>query len=396
MSRTSVEMAIAPDVFRWLCSTSGWPVADIAGRIEMPEADVRSWCEGQATPVLPLTKIERLAEAFKRPLAAFLLSKPPEEVKPLPDFRKLPGARGNFSKDTLLAIRKARRLQSVRRELMENLGRDFRVNLRIRTISENPESVANDERTDMPVTLDQIRDSTSTKLFQVWREWFEQKNIMVLQLKMPVDDARGFSLTDAEPFVIVVNESDAPNAKLFTLFHEYGHVLLNESAVCNMDSNEVSDGRAKKIETWCNRFAGAFLVPGDFLKTEMAIDALIGKISYSRIAGSIANRLKISKESALMRLLTLGYITPVRFRSEREKIRADAFAIKERTREKQRLSAKKGGPAIPLDKKCFDEKGQQFVSLVLKNSDLGYITSRDALDYLDIKMKNLENLRAKS
>ena len=44
---------------------------------------------------------------------------------------------------------------------------------------------------------------------------------------MPVDDARGFSLTDGEPYVIVVNSADADRARLFTLFHEYAHILLN-------------------------------------------------------------------------------------------------------------------------------------------------------------------------
>lgn len=114
------------------------------------------------------------------------------------------------------------------------------------------------------------------------------------------------------------------------------------------------------------------------------------------LPGSLANMLKISKESALMRLLTLDYISPDKFRTERDKIRADALLKKTLAKERQKQSAKKGGPAISLDKKCFDEKGHRFVSLVLKNSDLGYITSRDALDYLDIKMKNLESLRAKS
>lgn len=114
MSRTSVEVSIAPDVFRWLCGTSGWLAKDIAKRIEVPEEDVRSWYEGKTKPILPLTKVERLSEAFKRPLAAFLLSKPPEEIKLLPDFRKLPGVHGDFSKETHLAIRKARRLQNVR------------------------------------------------------------------------------------------------------------------------------------------------------------------------------------------------------------------------------------------------------------------------------------------
>jgi Zn-dependent peptidase ImmA (M78 family) len=324
MSRSSVEVSIAPEVFRWLCGTSGWPAKDIANRIEIPEDDVRSWCEGKTKPVLPLTKVEKLAEAFKRPLAAFLLSKPPEEIKTLPDFRKLPGAHGDFSKETYLAIRKARRLQKVRRELMENLGHNIRVKILTRAIHDDPEIVANDERVDLPVDIAQLSGSTPTKLFHIWRDWFEQKNITVLQLKMPIEDARGFSLTDIEPYVIVVNESDAPNAKIFTLFHEYGHILLNESAVCNRDSDEIDNKKIKKIEYWCNRFAGAFLVPEDFLKKEMGIESFRKTNHYSKIAGSITNQLKISKESALMRLLTLNYISPSEFRTERDKIRADA------------------------------------------------------------------------
>jgi Zn-dependent peptidase ImmA (M78 family) len=394
MSRASVEVSIAPDVFRWLCGTSGWPAKDIAKRIEVPEEDVRSWCEGRAKPVLPLTKVEKLSEAFKRPLAAFLLSKPPEEIRTLPDFRKLPGAQGDFSRETHLAIRKARRLQKVRRELMENLGSDVRINIRNRSVQDDPEVVASDESMNLPVNTAQINTYTPTQLFQIWRDWFERKNITVLQLKMPVEDARGFSLTDIEPFVIVVNESDAPTAKIFTLFHEYGHILLNESAVCNRDSDEIDDKRIKRIECWCNRFAGAFLVPEDFLKQELGIETLCKTTPYSRIAGSIANRLKISKESALMRLLTLNYISPSEFRTERDKIRADAALKKEQIKEKQKQSAKKSGPAIFLDRKCLDEKGPRFVSLVLKNSDLGYITSKDALDYLDVKLRHLEKMRA--
>jgi Zn-dependent peptidase ImmA (M78 family) len=171
-------------------------------------------------------------------------------------------------------------------------------------------------------------------------------------------------------------------------------MLLNESAVCNRDSDEIDNKKIKRIEYWCNRFAGAFLVPEDFLEKEFGIETLRKTTHYSRIAGSIANRFKISKESALMRLLTLDYISASEFRTERDKIRTDAALKKEQMKEKQRLSAKKSGPAIFLDQKCLDEKGHRFVSLVLKNSDLGYITSKDALDYLDVKLRHLEKLRA--
>ena len=68
---------------------------------------------------------------------------------------------------------------------------------------------------------------TPVRAFDQWREWLESLNISVLKLKIPAGDARGFSLTDGEPSVIVVNSADAERARLFTLFHEYAHLLLD-------------------------------------------------------------------------------------------------------------------------------------------------------------------------
>jgi Zn-dependent peptidase ImmA (M78 family) len=393
MSRTSVEVSIAPDVFRWLCGTSGWPAIDIANRIDVPENDVRSWCEGKTKPVLPLTKVEKLAEAFKRPLAAFLLSKPPEEIKTLPDFRKLPGAQGDFSKETHLAIRKARRLQKVRRELMENLGNDVHVKIRTWTLRDDPEVVAHEERTLAGIQYDSSNGITDSVIFGIWRDWFEQKNIAVLKMKMPMDDARGFVLSDTEPFVIVVNNSDAHAGKMFTLFHEYGHLLLDKPAICNEDSNDVKDPKVAEIEGWCNKFAGAFLMPKESIEANNRIMDTIYAKNFSESAKIISKIFLVSKESALMRLLTLNFITAKVFSKERDEFRKEVARKIEAIKERQKESEQKF-KAQPLDKQCLSEKGHNFVSLVLKNSDLGYITSKDALDYLDVKLRHLEKLRA--
>jgi Zn-dependent peptidase ImmA (M78 family) len=393
MSRTSVEVSIAPEVFRWLCGTSGWPAKDIANRIEVPEDDVRSWCEGKKIPILPLTKVEKLSDAFKRPLAAFLLSKPPEEIKTLPDFRKLPGARGDFSKETHLAIRKARRLQKVRRELMENLGMDFRVKIQTRTLQNDPEVVAHEERIRSGIQYNNKAGITDSIIFGIWRDWFEQKNIAVLKMRMPMEDARGFVLSETEPFVIVVNGLDAHAGKMFTLFHEYGHLLLDEPAICNENSNDIGDRRIAEIEKWCNKFAGAFLMPKEAIETNDRIMNTIRTKNFSESAKLIAKKFFVSRESALMRLLTLNFIPVKVFSKERDEFRKEVAQKLEAIKERQKESEQKFR-AQPLDKQCLSEKGQNFVSLVLKNSDLGYITSNDALDYLDIKLKHLEKLRA--
>jgi Zn-dependent peptidase ImmA (M78 family) len=40
-----------------------------------------------------------------------------------------------------------------------------------------------------------------------------------------MDDLRGFTLMDSKPFAIVLNNSDAIQARIFTLLHEYAHLF---------------------------------------------------------------------------------------------------------------------------------------------------------------------------
>jgi Zn-dependent peptidase ImmA (M78 family) len=394
MSRSTVEVSISPDVFRWICGTSGWKIQEIAKKIDIPEDTVQRWCKGEASAQLSLGKAEQLAAAFKRPLSTFLLSKPPSELALPQDFRKVLNYSEDYSKETFLVIRKARRLQQIRRELMDNLHIDFHAKIEPRTTFQNPEEVAREERIGIPIEATET-DLSHTIMFDIWRAWFEEKNIGVFQMKMPMEDARGFSLTDAEPYVIVVNESDAPAGRLFTLFHEYGHILLNEPAVCNLDSEEVQDKKISGIERWCNRFAGAFLVPKDLLERDARIMNNIRLSNFTRAASSISIRFKTSKESAFMRLLTLNYITAATFRQERDKIRAENALKTGQKKKIQKFEEKEEeqGFGIALDRRCLTEKGLPFISLVMKNADLGYISSKDALDYLDIKLKHLEKLR---
>jgi Zn-dependent peptidase ImmA (M78 family) len=340
-----------------------------------------------------LSKVEQLSAAFKRPLAAFLLSKPPEEIKSLPDFRKLPGAQGDFSRETHLAIRKARRLQKVRRELMENLGIDVQVKIQIQTLQDDPEVVAREEHARSGITYENKIGITDSAVFNIWRDWFEQKNIAIFKMRMPIDDARGFVLSENEPFVIVVNASDAHAGKMFTLFHEYGHLLLDIPAICNQDSNEVEDRRIAEIERWCNKFAGAFLMPKEAIEANDRIMNAIRDKNFAESSKIISKKFFVSKESALLRLLTLDYISSKIFFREREEFRKEVARNLESIKERQKETEKEF-KAQPLDKQCLSEKGRNFVSLVLKNSELGYITSNDALDYLDVKLRHLEKLRA--
>jgi len=85
--------------------------------------------------------------------------------------------------------------------------------------------------------------------------------ITVFQLSLTHDKLRGFSIIDdIVPIIGIKRGSEAPTSKIFTLFHELGHILLNEGGVC--DLTEMTN---IEIEKWCNAFAAEVLVPNSEL-----------------------------------------------------------------------------------------------------------------------------------
>jgi Zn-dependent peptidase ImmA (M78 family) len=393
MSHSSPRVVIATDVFRWLCDSSGFTDSDISKRIDESEWIVRSWCDGVRIPVISLTKVEHLSEMFKRPLATFLLSHPLEEPSLPKDFRRHPDAKPEFSKELLFVIRKARRIQEIHHELTDNLHIYSKVRIKIRTQEDDPEKLAQQERERSRIRIsDYISGRSTARAFDIWREWLESQNISVLKMKMPVDEARGFSLTGSEPYIIVVNSVDADRARLFTLFHEYAHILLNIPVICNQGDDDLEE--YVEVERWCNHFAGAFLAPKKEIMEMTTIQNAIKSGDFMKAAGLIHQNFLISKEAGLMRLLTLKQISSSQFYEGRNQLREE-FAMREAKKKEKEQSGEEeeGGFGVPLDKKCVAEKGAGYVSLVIENLKKGHISNSDALDYLDVKLHHLEKFQ---
>lgn len=394
MSRSSPDVAIVPDVFQWLCGSSGFAPSEISRKIGVPERIVRSWCDGTQKPVIPLTKVEQLSEMFKRPLAAFLLAQPPEEPNLPKDFRRHPGSDRGYSRELLLVIRKARRIQEIHRELTDNLQISSTVSLMKRTIRDDPEVVARAERERSGILIsgDSPR-MTPVKAFDIWRGWLESQNISVLKTKIAGDGARGFSLTDGEPYVIVVNSADADRARLFTLFHEYAHILLGMPVICNQGEDDLDEYAG--AERWCNHFAGAFLAPPEEVERNPVVRQSLLTGNFLRAAGSIQQHFLISKDAGLMRLLTLKKITWAQYSQSHDQLRAqyEQKEAKQRERDQAGDDDEGGFGGISLDRKCVAEKGTGYVALVMENVRKGHISSSDALDYLDVKLRHLEKFQ---
>lgn len=385
MPRKTLVVEAKPEILRWAIGSAGWKDEDISKKLKVSQKTLSGWFRGESNPTLK--QLEELAKVVKRPLAVFFLSEVPKE-KPLPkDYRMLPEKAGKFEKETILAIRRARRLQKISKELLENINAN--VNKQVPTVqqTEDPKKLAEKYRIEFKFDEEkQKKLKTPYEVFNFLRDAIEEKNVIILQLSMPVEDARGFTLVDDSPPVIVVNSKDKIEARIFTLMHELGHVLLNESGI-SMPESTLFITNIESVERWCNDFSSAFLFPETLAKREFNRD--MESIIETKTLNKLSRTYKVSKAMLLYNMLKLNFIIKQQYEAVLERYTPEILKPKEKAK-------KKGGFGLTADKKCLLEKGQKFVSLVVNNVDKGFITHSDALDYLSIKAKSLGKMMSKA
>jgi len=382
MPGKTIEVSLKPEVLRWARESSGSTIEDSADRIGVSASSYLRFEREESK--IRLSQLRKLAKYFKRPITVFLLSDPPSEPKPPADFRILPGQHRAFERGTCLAIRKASRLQSVASEILHKLGRDARPSVLNAKIFDDPIKVARRERGASGIDITaQFAWQNERSAYRTWRAFLEAKNILIFQLPIPLEDARGFSLSEGEPFAIAVSTSDAYRPRIFTLFHEYAHLLLRRPGVCLPGKESQSKSLEAEVEKWCDQFAGEFLVPGeeflDFIGTHFPndLESNIGEVL--RLA---SNALKVSEQVALWRIWDLDLISKSIFHREMSRL--------------QRLgkNRKRGGGRFSAPGKVIGENGRLFTSLVLEARGRNLVNYSDVADYLSMKLKYLPQVQS--
>jgi Zn-dependent peptidase ImmA (M78 family) len=401
MPRSPTLINVNPQVFFWLIDKSGWKLSEIADEIETDESEISTWKAKTDNIVIPISKVETISKLIKRPLSAFFLPEPPTDLRLPKDFRKLPDASREeipaFTRETLLAFRKASHLQEVSQNLLKNLNAPILSKIPKNSLSDNPETIGAVERKKTGFTIKMQADLPNpTAMFEVLRDWLGRQEIYVFQYDFPLEDARGFALIDSDPKVIVISRNDAIRGKIFTIIHEYAHILLRESAICNLDSDNSSDAEIARIENWCNRFAAAFLFP-----KEKAIEEFDeynpAKDDFLKFLECLSKKYKLSGSSLLVRFRFLEKIDYPFYIATKERIESIFQAKKTKDKEARAALKAKGlevpfAPKKPKEKSIYDDRGSNFVSLVLENSNKGYITERDVMDILELKVNHLVKL----
>lgn len=382
----TIPVEVEPEIFRWLRTSSGWTVEDVARKLKTSEKVIVSIESGERKPTLK--QLKDLSKAYKRPLATFLLSKPLQEEPRPKDYRMIPGKEGVFDKRTIYILRKVRELQDVGSELLKNIFDSSLSKIDHFSLASNPEELGSNLRKEFELSFkDQKRFKDSSSFFNFLRDRIENNNVLVFQFSMPIDDVRGFALTDEHPYVIVVNSSDSVEARIFTLMHEYAHLLLEQTTI---DLPERSILTNDIVERWCNSFASEFLLPKE--DALGIFDEVRADIDSTETLNRISRRLKLSKAMICYRMLKLGYIDEGRYEAIIDRFRPDRIPVPEE--EDEEGEVRKGG--IPAEVKVLSEMGNRFVNIVAENYEHNNITYTDALNYLSVRSHNFDRVMARA
>jgi Zn-dependent peptidase ImmA (M78 family) len=131
------------------------------------------------------------------------------------------------------------------------------------------------------------------------------------------EDVSGALIRSEDSVVIAVNSAQHENRQRFTIAHEIGHFVLHEGTRIHFDEdfrvnyrNALSSEATNLDEIEANRFAAALLMPADPLRRDL-LKLNPNEHNLEMTIQSLSVRYKVSSKAMELRLVNLGYVSPV-------------------------------------------------------------------------------------
>lgn len=380
------EVHITGSVLTWAIDESGLSRDEVANKMNVAISDIESWESETTRP--SKGNLTNLAKSLHRPSAVFYLPEPPKHQSLPSSLRKAPGpCKHTLDSKELLKIREAGRLQDMLSWIREDASEPS-IDFPNFAIDKDAEKAAQEFRDTVGVPLEyQIRWEDHNKAFSEWRSALEHQGVIVLQQSLGKEKIRGFNIWDDFAPLAAINTAYHKAARIYTLFHEVGHLLVRENSAC-LEFLPPTTGKIAQnlqVERWVERFSAAFLMP----KTEFAevvaslIPAQSKMISDIKDVKKIAGLFKVSTRAASFRLQELGMASK------------SFYAQVSKELDKLDLPPKGGsGNGKTTPRKRLDEVGLLTVDLIFGARARQRLNDLDVADYLDLTTGQVDDLRS--
>ncbi|VXD02868.1 ImmA/IrrE family metallo-endopeptidase [Sphingomonas sp. 8AM] len=359
-------MKISAEALANVLRARGLDLASLSTRSGVPLDRLEKAIDGGAD--LRDDQIASVAEELAVPLQA-LFTRQKLPLFPSVDFRTASPSIGKFQKGTLQAISYVEGLSSTLSALDLDLSLDE--SLAPVTISRlgpaEAEELAHVWRTRWGISDEQqLEWQDANKLYVSLRAFVERLGVLVLHRQFKNDEAAGMYVhIDDGPHTIVINTTNSSKArKLFTLAHEFCHVLIRKEGASNPSIVR------NRIERFCNRFAACLLAP------KRLVEAALQRFRYRAIPDDdfirlFAKRLGLSQEATFVRLVQTGHLQRSDYRLWKSKFGNRNFVPSGDQAEKS-----SGGTPDPLrDKRT--QYGTRLLTLLQRARRMGQLDEID-------------------
>jgi len=381
MSR-GTEALVDPALLVWARKTSRLDVHQVAMKLGVSPEKLTAWESGTIRPTV--NQLRKLAQIYKRPLAVFYLPEPPKTFDAMRDFRRLPGGdTRDVSPNLALAIRRALYRRDAALQLMQQFSDEgARFNLSI-DMGSNYEHVAQALRDHIGIPLEtQFRQKDKHQALNAWKNAVEELGILVFQSQnVPITEMRGISINHPVLPVVVLNGHDSPTGKTFSLIHELVHLLLHSGGICDLQEF----GQSAQIESFCNRVAGAVLVPASSLMAERIVSQHTSMEWSDEELDALARRYWVSTEVIVRRLVAIGKASAAFYEAKRRQF----VAIYEELRKAESEDETELRGYLPYYRIVLRNNGLRYTRLVLSAYHAETLSLSEVSDLLGVRLKHL-------
>jgi len=306
---------INPDVLEWARKRARYDRALLAAKVGV-KADRYGWWEtGEAKPTL--RQLGVLVRLLHQPLQTFFMSDVPDEPEALAGMRRLPGSRiGQESPELATQVDLAIERRAIALRLYRELREEPPSLNMTAALTRRPEEIAGSIRETLGVTIEEQESwKKPHKAIRGWRAALESAGVLVFQVPgVELSEMRGFAFATRPLPIIGINSKDSPRGRIFTIFHELTHILLNETFLDPGGRGWFDIGPAFKVEHFCNRVAAATLVPAEDLLSQARAIGKIGQDVWSDAeVADMALRYQVSRAVMIRRLRNLQLIAKAAF-----------------------------------------------------------------------------------
>jgi Zn-dependent peptidase ImmA (M78 family) len=209
---------------------------------------------------------------------------------------------------------------------------------------------------------------------RLWVDALHSRGVYVAQRRLKDATIRAFSRAESGQAVIVVDTGDTPYARIFSALHEYCHVVLRSTGICDLDEH-------RDVERYCNAVAAAALLPSDLVQQQLAgLGFGSSPDADDENLLRLSHRLGVSQAALLIRMRDLYTISQ------------DMYdAMESRRRSRRATPSKPGGSYYPT---AINKVGRRFARNIFGAVDDGAIDRQDASALLGVSEHTVDRFRA--